>query len=131
MTILSPLPPSHNVELIAEALSFLEKYHFPLKSYSYHLQTTLFNGGDDFVVRLQHKSQEVFQDFWRTFYLKARHRKLQIILERDPVDKTQVSPFKKILAYRPFSKISRRGRAPPFFYSPYKGLQSGVLRAIV
>ena len=55
MTILSPLPSSYNVELIAEALSYLERHHFSLQCYSYHLQTTLLYGGVDFVARLQHK----------------------------------------------------------------------------
>ena len=58
-----PLPPSCNVELIAEAFSYLEKHYFSLQCYSYHLQTTLLYGGGDFVVRLQYKSQEVLQDF--------------------------------------------------------------------
>ena len=66
MTMVSPLPSSYNVELIAEALSFMERYHFSLQSYSYHLQTALFNGGGNFVVRLQLKPQEVLQDFWQT-----------------------------------------------------------------
>ena len=65
MTVVSPLPPLYNVESIAEALSYLERHHFSLQCYLYHLQTTLFYGGGDFVVRLQHKSQEVFQDFGR------------------------------------------------------------------
>ena len=63
MTIVSSLPPSYNVESIDEALSYLGKHHFSLQCYSYHLQTTLLYGLGDFVVRLQHKSQEVFQDF--------------------------------------------------------------------
>ena len=69
ITIVSPLPPLYNVESIAEALSYLERHHFPLQCYLYHLHTTLFYGGGDFVVRLLHKSQEVFQDFWQA--LKA------------------------------------------------------------
>ena len=64
MTIVSPLPPSYSVESIAEALSYFGR-HFFLQCYWYHLQTTLFHGGDDFVVRPQHKSQEVFQGFWQ------------------------------------------------------------------
>ena len=69
ITIMIPLPPLYNVESIAEALSYLERHHFSLQCYLYHLQTTLFYGGGDFVVRLQHKSQEVFQDFWQTLYM--------------------------------------------------------------
>ena len=66
-TIVSPFPPLCNVKSIAEALSYLERHHFPLQCYLYHLHTTLFHGGGgDFVVRLQLKSQEVFQDFWQT-----------------------------------------------------------------
>ena len=63
-----PLPASYNVESMAEALSYLERHHFSLQCYSYHLQTTLFYGAGDFVVHLQHKSQELFQDFWQTLY---------------------------------------------------------------
>ena len=66
ITIASSLPPLCNIESIAEALSSLERLPFPLQCYLYHLHTTLFYGGGDFVVRLQHKSQEVFQDFWQT-----------------------------------------------------------------
>jgi len=44
MTIVSPLPPSYNVESIAEVLSYLERYHFSLQCYAYHLQTTLLSG---------------------------------------------------------------------------------------
>ena len=66
MTIVSPLPPSYNIESIAEALCYLERHHFSLQYYSYHLQTTLLYGGGDFVVRLQRTLQEVFQDFWQT-----------------------------------------------------------------
>ena len=69
IAIVSPLPPLYNVEAIAEAHSYLERHHFSLHCYLYHLETTLFYGGGDFVVRLQHKSQEVFQDFWQTLYL--------------------------------------------------------------
>ena len=75
-----PLPPLYNVESIAEALSYLERHHFSLHCYSYHLQTTLLYGGRDFVVRLQHISQEVFQDFWQTLYLRG-HRKFKKIDE--------------------------------------------------
>ena len=46
-TIVSPLSPLHNVEWIAEALSYLERHNFPLQCYLYHLHTTL------------------FQDFWQ------------------------------------------------------------------
>ena len=70
MAIVSPLPPRYNVESIAEALTYLERHHFSLQCYSYHLQTTLLYGGGDFVVHLQHKSQEVFQDFLQTLYIK-------------------------------------------------------------
>ena len=45
ITILSPLPPSYNVESIAEALIYLERHHFPLQCYLYHLHTTLLYGG--------------------------------------------------------------------------------------
>ena len=65
ITIVSPLPPLYNVEWIVEALSYLERHNFPLQCYLYHLHTTLFHGGGDFIVRLQHKSQEVFQDLWQ------------------------------------------------------------------
>ena len=65
ITVVSPLPPLYNVESIAKALSYLERHRFSLQCYSYHLPTTLFFGGGDFVVHLQHKSQEVFQDFGR------------------------------------------------------------------
>ena len=65
ITIVSPLPPLYNVESIAEALSYLERHNFPIQCYLYHLHTTLFYGGGDFVVRLLHKSQGVFQDFWQ------------------------------------------------------------------
>ena len=41
MTSVSPLPPSYNVELIAEALSYLERFHFSLQCHLYYLQTTL------------------------------------------------------------------------------------------
>ena len=67
VTIVNPLPPLYNVEWIAEALSYLEIHNFPLQCYLYHLHTTLFYGGEDFVVCLEHKSQEVFQDFWQAF----------------------------------------------------------------
>ena len=70
MTIVSPLPPSYNVESIAEVLSYLERYHFSLQCCSYHLQTTNLYGGGDFVVHSQHKLQEVFQDFWQTLYIR-------------------------------------------------------------
>ena len=60
LTIVSPLPPLYNVESIAEALSCLERHHFPLQCCLYHLHTTLFYGGGDFVVRLRHKSRELF-----------------------------------------------------------------------
>ena len=69
ITIVIHLPPLYNVESIAEALSYLERHHFSLQCYLYHPQTTSFYGGGDFVVRLQHKSQEVFQDFWQTLYM--------------------------------------------------------------
>ena len=65
ITIVSPLPPLYTVEWIAEALSYLERHNVPLQCYLYHLHTTLFYGGGDFVVCLQHRSQEVFQDFWQ------------------------------------------------------------------
>ena len=66
INIVSPLSPLCNVESIAEALSYLERHNVPLQCYLYHLHTTLFYGGGGFVVRLQHKSQEVFEDFWQT-----------------------------------------------------------------
>ena len=66
ITIVGPLPRLYSVESIAKALSYLEKHHFSLQCYLYHFHTTLFYGGWDFVVRLQHKSQEVFQDFSQT-----------------------------------------------------------------
>ena len=69
ITTVSSLPPLNNIESIAEALSYLERHNFPLQCYLYHLHTTLFYGGGDFVVLLQHKSQEVFQDFWQTLYI--------------------------------------------------------------
>ena len=69
IVIASPLPPLYNVESIAEALSYLERHHFSLQCYLYHLETTVFYGGEDFVVRLHHKSQEVFQEFWQTSYI--------------------------------------------------------------
>ena len=51
------LPPSFfAAKTIAEALSYLESHHFSLQCYLYHLQTTLFYGGGDFVVRLQRKN---------------------------------------------------------------------------
>ena len=65
LTIVSHLSPLYNVEWIAEARSYLERHNFPLQRYLYHLHTTLSYGGGDFVVCLQHKSQEVFQDFWQ------------------------------------------------------------------
>ena len=65
ITIVTPLPPLDNVEWIAKDLSHLERHNFPLQCYFYHLHTTLFYGGGDFLVCLQHKSQEVFQDFWQ------------------------------------------------------------------
>ena len=65
LTIVSPLPPLYNAESIAEALSYLERHNFLLQCYLYYLHTTLFYGVGDFVVRLQHKSHEVFQDFWQ------------------------------------------------------------------
>ena len=65
MRIVNPLPPSYNVESIAEALGYLERHHFSLQCYAYYLQTTLFYGEGDFVIGLQLKSQEVFQDFWQ------------------------------------------------------------------
>ena len=46
--IFHTLPPSYNVESIAEALSFLERHHFSIQCNSYHLQATLSNGGGDF-----------------------------------------------------------------------------------
>ena len=55
ITIVNPLSPSYNVESIAEDLSYLERHHFSLQCYYYHLQTALLYGGGDFVVRLQHK----------------------------------------------------------------------------
>ena len=58
ITIVNPLPPLYNVEWIAEALSYLEKHNFPLQCNLYHLHTTLFYGGGDFVVCLKHKSQD-------------------------------------------------------------------------
>ena len=70
ITIVSPLPPLYNVESIAEALSYLERHHFSLQCYLYPLGTTLFYGEGDFVVRLQHKSQEAFQDFRQTLYVR-------------------------------------------------------------
>ena len=60
-----PLPPSYNVESIAEAHSYLERQHFFLQCYSYHLQTTLLYGGGDFVVRLQHKNRKCSKTFGR------------------------------------------------------------------
>ena len=72
ITIVSPLPPLYNIELIAEALSYLERHHFPLQCYLYHLHATLFYRGGDFVVCLRHKSQEVFQDFWQTLLVYSR-----------------------------------------------------------
>ena len=65
IAIVSPLLPLYNVESIAEALSNLERHNFPLQCHLYNLHTLLFYEGGDFVVRLQHKSQEVFQDFWQ------------------------------------------------------------------
>ena len=54
-----PPSPLYNVESIAEALSYLEKHHFPLKCYLYHLQTTLFYGGGGgillFVYSINHR----------------------------------------------------------------------------
>ena len=67
MTIVSPLPPSYNVESIAKALSYLERHHFSLQCYSYYFQTKVLYRGGDFVVHLQHKSQKVFKDLWQTF----------------------------------------------------------------
>ena len=66
---MSPLPPLYNAELMAEALSYLGRHHFPLHCYSHHLQTTLFYGGGDFVVRLLHKSHAVVHDLWQTLYV--------------------------------------------------------------
>ena len=69
ITIVCPLPLLYNVESIAEALSYLERHNIPFQCFLYHLRTTLFYRGGDFVVCLQHKSQEVFQDFWHKLYI--------------------------------------------------------------
>ena len=86
ITIVSPLPPLYNVESIAEALSYLERHNFLLQCYLYHLHTTLFYGGRDFIVRLQHKSQEVFQDFWQTLQVLI-HKILNSDFDRQALQK--------------------------------------------
>jgi len=47
-----PLPPSYIIESVARALSYLERHHFIQARSLYALQTILFYGGGDFVVRL-------------------------------------------------------------------------------
>ena len=88
MTIVSPHPPLYNVEAIAEALRYLERHHFSLQCYSYHLQTTLLYGEGNFVARLQHKSEEVFQDCWQTLQAdlcKQCTSLVTIFLQKRPV----------------------------------------------
>jgi len=51
--------------------SLVERHHCSLKCYSYHHQAKLLYGGRDFVVCLQHKLHEVFQDFGRHCSLRS------------------------------------------------------------
>ena len=75
MTIVSPFPLSYSVESIDEALSYLERHHFSLQCYSYHLQTTCLNVGGDVVVRLQHrKCSETLDRRCSILYLREDNR---------------------------------------------------------
>ena len=76
IAIVSPLPPLCNVESIAEALSYLERHLSSPVLFVSPPHNIVLRGGD-FVVRLQHKSEEVFQDFWQTLYMFRRTLRLK------------------------------------------------------
>ena len=60
MAIESALPLSYNVESITETFTYMER----------HQSNNIMVREGDFVVHLQHKSQEVLKDFCQTLYLQ-------------------------------------------------------------